>query len=138
GTERFTSEDLLGFRGRDAEFYRYLANDPVDARDPAGTKELGAPLTLADIQLAQAVLAEIKHNNPTMTDYTAWIQAWTWLTASGYSDDEVTQSIGPRPPAPKLGWWTACWTGAIPGAIGGGVIGAAGSPATAGASFVIG
>ena len=35
-TGRFTSEDPMGFLAGDANFYRYVFNDPVNLTDPSG------------------------------------------------------------------------------------------------------
>ena len=36
GTGRFLSEDPIGFRGLDTNFYRYVLNNPVRFSDPTG------------------------------------------------------------------------------------------------------
>jgi RHS repeat-associated protein len=50
-TGRWTSQDPLGFDGSDANLYRYVANNPMNATDPSGLFRAGDPL-------AQALLAQ--------------------------------------------------------------------------------
>lgn len=38
-TSRWTSEDLIGFAGGDANLYRYVGNSPTNATDPSGLSE---------------------------------------------------------------------------------------------------
>jgi RHS repeat-associated protein len=50
-TGRFLSEDPIGFKSGDVNFYRYVGNSPLRYVDPFGWKITNQPVTLTQLQV---------------------------------------------------------------------------------------
>jgi len=91
---RFVSEDPIGLRGGDVNLYRYVANNPVQGRDPSGEFVPIAIAAAAALGLGAEVLLD---SVVTALTLTAAVGA---ATAAGKALTQCINSGGCIPPSP--------------------------------------
>jgi len=70
--QRFVSEDPIGFKGRDFNFYRYVSNKPINFIDPTGKIIIFIP-----------VLVELACGGTTITTIAVEVKALEAVAISG-------------------------------------------------------